>query len=344
MITRYRVARAALAAVSLSTLGLLALVLVVFTPLQEIGFRVMALAGIAVPVSIGIATVMSLAGAVFVATGPRPVPRRNAGLTAAAVTVGWVTVLALAGPPTLGISQPRAVDRGEVVAGTEFTIAVQNVWWRDPSPGQLATAVLARSPDVVVLIEFTDAHDSAWVAAAGDDYPYRWSAPADKGQGMALFSRFPIGDVEPVDLYAGAARVPVHVGPATVDLVMVHPMAPSSFWGVQRWTQDMLELTRAGSEPGRQFGSHTVVAGDFNATVHHRRYRDFKNILWLTDALDVVGSGYSATWPGRGKLPPLMRLDHILVGSEIAVLDAGVVPAPGSDHLGVVARLGLAEP
>lgn len=344
MITRTRIARLALGVGVLGWAALAFVLLLVATPLQEIGFRTMAMAGISVPITFVAAVVISGAGTVVIAAGPRPVPRRNSAMVVAAIVLAWVAVLLVAGPSTLGIARTRPVDRASVPAEAQFTIAVQNVWFRDPEPAALAATVLGRDPDVVVLVEYTDAHEAAWNSEVGDDYPYRWSAPAEQGDGMALFSRFPIGEVEPIDLYAGAARVPLTVGPSTVDLVMVHPMAPSSFWGLQRWSADMLELTRAGTEIGRQFGPDTVVAGDFNSSVHHRRFRELTKILGLADVLDVSGAGYAATWPSRGRLPPLMRLDHILVGSGVAVLDAAVVPAPGSDHLGVVARLGIAEP
>lgn len=344
MILRVWAARSALAVGVLGWAALVFVLLVVATPLQEIGFRTMALAGISVPVTFGLALVITGAGALLVAAGPRPVPRHSATVVVAAVLLAWLSVLVVAGPSTLGIARTRPADREHVPAADQFTVAVQNVWFRDPDPEALAATVFGRDPDVVVLVEYTEAHEAAWNAEAGSDYPYRWSAPAERGDGMALFSRFPIGRVERINLYAGAARTPIRIGGSTVDLVMVHPMAPSSFWGLQRWTSDMLELTRAGAEVGRQFGPRTVVVGDFNGTVHHRRFRELTGIFGLADALDVNGAGYAATWPGRGRLPPLMRLDHILVGSDIAVIDAEVVPAPGSDHLGVVARLGVAEP
>ena len=40
-----------------------------------------------------------------------------------------------------------------------------------------------------------------------------------------------------------------------------------------------------------------MIAGDFNATGAHRRFRELMSVGGLRDAQDVSGAGFGATWP-----------------------------------------------
>jgi endonuclease/exonuclease/phosphatase family metal-dependent hydrolase len=74
----------------------------------------------------------------------------------------------------------------------------------------------------------------------------------------------------------------------------------------------------------------TIIAGDLNMP------RPFA-ALSTSYAASVRGK----TWPaGR----PLVQLDHILAGQGIRVQESGVLPAAGSDHLPVRARLRVLPP
>ncbi len=114
-----------------------------------------------------------------------------------------------------------------------------------------------------------------------------------------------------------------------------HPRAPREPWGLREWQADYSRLTDhlAGATPD------LVVVGDFNATDAHRPLRRLAGAAGLRDAATVSGGGLQATWSALGPLPPLMRLDRVMVGDGIGVDGTELMSPVGSDHLGVVARL-----
>jgi endonuclease/exonuclease/phosphatase (EEP) superfamily protein YafD len=62
----------------------------------------------------------------------------------------------------------------------------------------------------------------------------------------------------------------------------------------------------------------------------------------LADAHERRGRGWATTWPrDRWPLPPLMRLDHVLVSPDIGVRSVTEGHGQGSDHRPIIAELVL---
>jgi endonuclease/exonuclease/phosphatase (EEP) superfamily protein YafD len=308
--------------------GAALLALVVSTPLQEVSFRWMGLAGVALPVAIALA-VVGLVGSTGVAFAAPRGPARSV-LVALGLVVPWVLVVALAWPTLWGLADPRPAGDG-----APLVLLTQNLWYQNRDPDATARAVLAQGADVLVLVEYTPAQQAAFVAAgARERYPHRWEAPAELGDGLAVLSTVPLRDPQELALSSGGVRVTLDTAGGPVQLFAIHPTAPSDYWGLRRWTKDY----RALSEALAGAGPMTVVAGDFNATGAHRRFRALLSDARLVDAQDVSGAGFGATWP-TGAVPPVMRLDHVLVGEGIGVQDLTPLDDVGADHLGVRATL-----
>ena len=314
--------------------GELVVALTVFTWLQEVSFRWMGLAGVALPVAAGLATVATLAAVTAAVAGP--VHRRRSTLLVAGMLATWGTVVVLAAPTLRGIVAPRPPGDGP-----ELSLVTQNLWYQNDDPEATARAVMARDADVLVLVEYTPEHQAAFRAAGVRRvYPYRWEELGDLGGGLAVMSKVPFDDVERLSTWSGAVSMELRTEGGPVALYAVHPVAPSDYWGLRRWKGDYRTLTDALEGAGPS----TVVAGDFNATGAHRRFRQLKSAGGLQDAQDLAGRGFGATWPGTGWVPPVMRLDHVLVGDDIGVEQVEVLDDDGADHRGVEARLRLPQP
>jgi endonuclease/exonuclease/phosphatase (EEP) superfamily protein YafD len=312
-----------------SLVGQLVVVLTVRSPLQEVSFRWVGLAGVALPVAFGLAVAGTVAAVVAARTGA--VDRRRRRLLALGMLVGWVPVAVLAAPTASGLVAPE-----EPAAGEKFTLLTQNLWYQHPDPTAMAAATMGRDADVMVLVEYTSAHREALLAAGmADAYPYLWEEPGERGGGIAVVSRFPLGEVERLDTWSGAVRVELQLDDGPVVLFGAHPIAPSDRYGLIRWVEDHRTLNAAvrGSPPA------VIVAGDLNATSGHRRLRRLMDTGGLRDAHDVAGGGFAATWPASRWFPPVMRLDHILVGDAVGVVSVELLDGAGSDHRGVEARL-----
>ena len=86
-----------------------------------------------------------------------------------------------------------------------------------------------------------------------------------------------------------------------------------------------------------------VLAGDFNATLDHAELRRLIG-RGYHDAAERAGVALRPTWPvGKGLLPTLITIDHVLADRRVRVVSARSVRIPGSDHRGVLAELLLPD-
>ena len=84
-----------------------------------------------------------------------------------------------------------------------------------------------------------------------------------------------------------------------------------------------------------------IIAGDFNATLQNA---DFRRLLGhgLFDAHYKDG-GWSPTWPRTWWwLPPVLRIDHVLVTRSIGVQRQQVLGNSDSDHSALLTDVTIA--
>ncbi|GGV38351.1 endonuclease [Streptomyces longisporoflavus] len=154
----------------------------------------------------------------------------------------------------------------------------------------------------------------------------------------SLYSRIPLTHGGPLEADTAwpQTTAQVKVGGRAVRLVAVHTYYPLG--DADRWTKDMSALTTV----ARDSGPDTVFLGDFNATVDHAPMRELLASGGLTDTHAELGEGWPRTWPaGKGLLPPLLHLDHVLHGSGLAGTSVTERTIPGTDHRAVTATLAV---
>lgn len=321
---RGRIGRALLA---LSVVGAVAVLAVRLTGLQELHAVLLGVAG-AGDVLLGLCAAGALAGALL-CVGTGAVPGWVAGL---AVAVPGVAALQVVWPALVGTVAPEDARWGH-----PLSVVAQNVWASNPDPGAAAREVLAQRADVLVLSEFTPAHLRAFRRAGAERrYPYQVVRHRADTQGMAVMSRVPLVPARrQPPLFRTVVRLEPR-GARPVTLVAVHLPAPNRPGQVPYWRRELRATTR----DARRAGDAVVVAGDLNSGDGHRPFRAMAAAAGLRSAQDHGGGGTRDTWPVAGHpFPPVMRLDHVLVGDAVGVTDFGFLPPVGADHLGVRARL-----
>jgi endonuclease/exonuclease/phosphatase (EEP) superfamily protein YafD len=250
----------------------------------------------------------------------------------AAATSGILLASAVAGLGLLTRVPPAA---GMLPTVRLFTA---NVRGANPDMGPIAEEIAAVAPDLVALEEL-DPDDAAGLTRSGalDRFPYsvtdtRWGA-----SGIALWSRFPLVDVQVQDVLGRPfISATAMVGANRLRLYVVHTVAPLG-GDRARW---QAQLRRVREEVHDTKGA-LVVAGDFNASRYHPSFRRLLS-GGLRDAHELRGRGWAATWPqDRRPLPALMRLDHILVSPGVDVRSIREGVGQGSDHRPVIADLAL---
>lgn len=320
----------------LGVLGSLGIAVIRYTGLQEYGFRMMGIAGASLAFTLG-ATAISLVGVAVVLLA-RPTRRDLRWLLPVLVPI--LLLAEMSAPFVAGrIAPERATD------GPALSVLAQNLWFQNEDPQRTLDAVLDSGADVLVLTEFTPdfdrlLDDGPRSAATRSAYPHQWRAAESLGGGLAVLSAVPIEGVVPIPLSARAVAVTLDVAGEEVEVWAMHPVAPSDRWGLKQWQHDYRVLLADVADAGPR----TVLAGDFNATRGHRAFRRLLRAGELRDVQDAAGGPAIATWPSGMGFPPLMRLDHVLVGSGIGIAGVTILPDIGSDHRGVLAELRVTPP
>lgn len=236
---------------------------------------------------------------------------------------------------------PRALpDRQPAVTGPTVRVLTANVLAGSADPDALVGLVRTEQVDVLAVQEFTpDTAVALDRAGLTELLPHRQLNPEVGTTGSALFSRFPLREAGTRRNFGGFSQAYATVdipGAQPVAVESVHPMAPASRWGIDRWWVDL-----AAEPPATPDGPLRILAGDFNATLDHAPLRDLLDTGYV-DAADAVGAGLIGTWgPYDGDLIPPVTIDHVLVDRRIAVRHLAVLPLSGSDHRPVLATLAL---
>lgn len=242
----------------------------------------------------------------------------------------------------------RALGRGRpdaaVPGAAPLRLVTANLLLDNADVAAVGRALAGCGADVLCLQELTPAHlDALRAGGLLDALPHAVLDPRPGYHGSAVLSRWPLrGEVlDVVGLPVAAAEVDTPAGPLRV--VAVHVVNPVSRTpGAPRtWRAQLAELGRhAGLALER--GVPVVLAGDWNATLDHAPLRALLR-RGLRDAHRVAGRGPGFSWPHwpSHPLPPLMRIDHVLVSDALGVRRAVTVPTRGSDHRRVVVDLEL---
>ena len=262
---------------------------------------------------------------------------------------------ALAGTALTAVLAPRATPRAQPAAtgtpatGTPATgpvlrLLTANLRRGRAVPGALVGLVRRTGADVLFVQELTaDAVAGLSRAGLGELLPGQRLSPVPAGgAGSGIYARYPLRDGWPAGTRRFAwptARLGLPAVARPVQLVCVHlpPPKPTATSGAARWRRELCMLPPLPG-PG---DPALIVAGDFNATLDHARFRRLLR-LGYTDAAVAAGRGLMPTWgpPVRG-CPALLAIDHILADPRCAVGAVSVHRLPGSDHRAVCAEIRL---
>lgn len=257
---------------------------------------------------------------------------------------------------TLGRALAFARPHGRSEAGKRRTVALvtYNVLFRGGDPDASIRMLARHEADVFAFQEVTPAWLERLTVALGATHPHRVSRAVAGTHGLALFSRFALGEPTYLNNSAGRAIaqcVPVLRPASPFLLCNVHLASPAAVFHepaafargfrsnadmrVGQW-RDLRDLI------GRRFAGmrdRVVVAGDLNTLESEPLYDEIRRDL--VDAFRERRWTFGATFPNRVRLPPwpVARIDYVLVTPTIAPEQTEVLPPSGSDHLGVRAVL-----
>ncbi|ROO88713.1 vancomycin resistance protein VanJ [Actinocorallia herbida] len=232
--------------------------------------------------------------------------------------------------------------------GGDLTVVGHNVGAGNPDPAGTARDLAASGADVLALEELAPQVLGTYEKELATAYPYHTVQGT-----VGLWSRLPLSDTRPVDTEMDAgplgdakpadvkltynralrttvatAQGPLAVYVAHLGSVRVNPR--EGFWTAHRdrGAQALAEALAA------ERNDRVVLLGDLNGTMDDRAFDGVTSRL--RSAQEAAGDGLGFTWPAKF---PVVRIDQILVRG-VAPESAWTLPATGSDHLPVAARIG----
>lgn len=308
-------------------LGLPALMLTLARPWDTtVGavIRLQAFAPLGVPLY-AVVVVLCLAGAFLQAHGRRTPLLLGAlmALIGLGVHLWWFS------PQLLG-------DRPEAAEGARtLTVMTANLYANKGDPTQLVEEAARAQVDVLVVSEITE-----WALSRMDDaglaelLPNRIGTPEGGVAGTMVFANERLGTPERLPTAFQGWRVEV----GSLTMLAVHPVAPVDPTGPDQWREEHDAILTEAVESGAD-----IVAGDLNAAPDHAVLRALEE-AGFRDSAELVNEGWQPTWPANNAgviswLPPVVRIDHVLVGSELTATASRTMEIDGTDHLAVVAEL-----
>ncbi|MFE7185262.1 endonuclease/exonuclease/phosphatase family protein [Streptomyces erythrochromogenes] len=213
-----------------------------------------------------------------------------------------------------------------------LTVVQHNVSDENPDPAGTAAALAAAAPELVALEEVTPSALPAYAAALEAQYPHH----AVEGT-VGLWSKYPLTGVRRLDIkpaaigegWSRSLRAGVSTPEGEVAVYVAHlpsvRIGPSGFASQLRDESAGLLGAALAAEPV----DRVVLLGDLNGTV------DDRGLAPLTSRMAAPRRGFALSWPASF---PVSRIDQVLArGATVAEIRA--LPATGSDHLPVVARI-----
>jgi endonuclease/exonuclease/phosphatase (EEP) superfamily protein YafD len=268
----------------------------------------------------------------------------DALLVAVALALVGIVGLVDVGARATGSAAAVGTGDSDSSAGGSLVVLSLNTYKGQADPDALADLVRSRSPDLVALPEARGDLRRRLASRLDDDQGgsgYRsYSADdSDDASGMTVFVRSSLGRPTVAQDRSGTYPSIVVDLPRSAPgvasglrFVAVHPRSPRP-GGTGSWARDVAGLSR-----WCRAGRPTVLAGDMNSTEDHQAFTDAT--ARCSDAGSVTGDGVTGTWPSW--LPGFLgaQIDHVLTTGGPRPTAFEVVPAAGTDHRAILARIG----
>lgn len=229
-----------------------------------------------------------------------------------------------------------------------------NVYDNNPSMAGYAAEIKAYKPQLLTMEEAitpdaTQLEDDGALAGL----PYRLEVKRYDPKAFLIASKYPLsGDnVVYYDYLPLIVQTTVHLPSGTFSLWVVHTTAPIPGSYVQ-WKGQLAyiaKLVAARGQPvpvitGTGRLSKLLVVGDFNAMWNNRGFRSVLD-TGLIDGAAARGRAFAMTWSQKlGPIPPLVRIDHVLTGTSVAVTKIVTGHGPRSDHRDEMATVAIRRP
>lgn len=242
---------------------------------------------------------------------------------------------------------PRTIQTGIQPALTAMSF---NVLFKNKDHAAIASSIRAASPDLIGFQEMTDDVAQKLIGVLGSDYPYHTLDTSEPNATVALFSRFPIEQLErfPLPPLHKALQAVVTIKSQQVHVFVVH-LSPNQFF--ERPIAELVPIVkeryaRRANEVAllqakiADIDAPVVLLCDCNLTDTSEAHAQFS--AFLIDSFTEAGWGFGHTFQPSVVSTPIQRIDYVWHSQEWIATEAFVGQDGRSDHLPVVVKLAFA--
>ncbi|WP_407676005.1 endonuclease/exonuclease/phosphatase family protein [Peterkaempfera bronchialis] len=216
----------------------------------------------------------------------------------------------------------------------DLVVVQHNVSDENADPAGTAHALAGAGSDLIALEEVVPPALAVYEKSLASDYPYH----AVRGT-VGLWSKHPLTGTRQLDLkpqgiaepWSRGLRTVVHTPHGRIAAYVAHlpsvRVRASGF--ASSWRDESADLL--GKAVGAEELSTVILLGDLNGTV------DDRGLAPLTSRMNVAKRGFALSFPAAF---PLARIDQVMARSA-TVTRIRTLPATGSDHLPIAARITL---
>ena len=248
-----------------------------------------------------------------------------------ACLLAFLALLAASGTLSTYLPAAQPVTASQTLKIMSFNVLVTNRNYQS-----VIGEIEKHAPDVVTIIEYSRTWD-AQLKELKEIYPYAICEPRQHGYGAAIFSKYPLSDIQEHKLPAINIDIPflsavVSFEGQSIRLAALHVYSPTSqarFSFRNQQFKKVAELLGDSDMP-------MIVVGDFNCTPWSPFLKDFQRKTGLRDSRR--GFGNQATWPNQWKALRI-PIDHAFISPDVCVHDRYVGNATGSDHLPIIIEI-----
>lgn len=225
-------------------------------------------------------------------------------------------------------------------ASQSFSVMTLNLDKGAADPPRVVETAAEGGAEVLVLQEVTPAGLRQLERyGIGEAYPYRAGRPAPESSGTMVFSVFRLAEGRPIRTRLGSWQVDVVSPQGVLRMYAVHVRPPTE--STSGWGKELAMLERmVAADP-----EVDLVVGDLNATPDHEPLQQLLD-RGLRSAAELANAGWMPTWPSDGQervlgvpVPPVVQIDHVLLGTALTALGASAPSLEGTDHRAVIAEL-----
>lgn len=221
----------------------------------------------------------------------------------------------------------------DIVSGETIKVMQFNVLKSNEHKEETMELILRENADIVMLEEINEEWGRALEKKMSRNYPHYKIHTREDFFGVALFSKFPLNDVEVFDiLYYAVITAVVNNGKTNFRVIGVHSKAPTTY-GNHQLRNGHIEFL---SDIILGYKEPLLVMGDFNAVPWDDAIVDFKEKTGLTDTRTSL-DGTFPSWGMFFKVP----IDFIFCSEQFSCRKFNVIQNEDSDHYAISGNFSL---